>query len=175
MLNLLSTLFRGSQPPRPGFPLMSAPAPADVCGVAYRRELTLELTREQARLRSQFERVAQAFRENDRPSCIGRLCEFDRDLRVYLAFEGVRFESYMRYVLSDDAENLKLMHRLRARLRGLAHYVHTIVETDEDGDLQEQGYQTFGAAIERVGAGLKQVFECQQTLLFPLYRPLSSH
>lgn len=172
MLNLLGALFRGP-PPRPGFPLMSAPMPRDVCGIPYHAELTLELESIQERLQDLFGLVAQDFRHGDRTICLKRLTEFDRALRLYLADEGVRFEGYMRFALTDDAESLKLMNRLRARVRGLSHYVHTIVQMNDEGRLQDQGYENFGAALERVSAGLKQVFECQQTLLFPLYRPLS--
>ena len=173
MLNRLGALFR-APPPRPGFPLMSAPMRGDVCTVAYHAELTLELESIQERLQDQFGLVAQDFRHGERKSCLKRLAEFDRALRLYLADEGVRFEAYMRFVLASDAESLKLMNRLRARVRGLSHYVHTIVQMDEEGRLKDQGYENFGAALERVSAGLKQVFECQQTLLFPLYRPLSA-
>jgi len=173
MLNLLGALFR-DPPPRPGFPLMSAPLRGNECAIPYRAELTLELESVQERLQELFGQVAQDFRRGERTPCLARLAEFDRALRVHLADEGVRFEGYMRYLLADDAESLKLMNRLRARVRGLSHYVHTIVQMDTEGRLQEQGYENFGAALERVSAGLKQVFECQQTLLFPLYRPLSA-
>ena len=175
MFDRLSSLFRGSSPPRAGFPLMSAPLQRDECAVPYRRELTLELTLEHARLRGMFELVAQRYRDGERADCLRRLCEFDRDLRLHLAQEGVRFETYMRYLLADDAESLKLMNRLRARLRGLSHYIHALAQGHEEGRLAEQGYLNFGASLERVSAGLQQVFECQQTLLFPLYRPLSAH
>jgi hypothetical protein len=153
---------------------MSAPRTRDECAVPYRRELTLELARQQARLRESFELVATRYREGGRADCLARLGEFDRELRVYLAQEGVRFEAYMRYLLADDAESLKLMNRLRARMRGLSHYIHALVQGHEEGRLAEQGYLDFGASLDRVSAGLQQVFECQQTLLFPLYRPLQS-
>jgi len=170
MLNLLGALFR-DPPPRTGFPLMSAPR-RDLCAIPYRPELPLELESTQGRLQDLFGLVAHDFRHGERAPCMARLAEFDRALRLYLADEGVRFEGYMRYLLADDAESLKLMNRLRARMRGLSHYVHTIVQMAGEGRLQDQGYENFGAALERVSAGLKQVFECQQTLLFPLYRPL---
>src|SRR5262249_43405712 len=152
MLNRLSTLFRGSAAPRPGFPLM-APMQRVACGVPYRRELPLELSRDQARLRELFGLVARSYRDGDRPLCLDRLREFDRDLRLYLADEGVRFETYMRHLLSDDVENLKLMSRLRARLRGLSHYIHGVARLHEQGLLLEQGYEEFGRAVKRVGAG----------------------
>jgi hypothetical protein len=173
MLNRLTNFFR-SQPARPGFPLMAAPMRRDTCGVPYRRELTLELTRDHARLRELFGMVAQSYRDDDRVRCLERLFEFDRELRLYLADQGVRFESYMRYRLADDGESLRLMSRLRARLRGLSHYIHVVVQASEDGRLRDQGYRNFGGTIPRVGAGLQQVFECQQTLLFPLYRPMAA-
>jgi hypothetical protein len=144
------------------------------CMIPYRRELTLELARDQERLRELFGVVARNWRDGERALCLDRLCEFDRELRLYLADEGVRFGSYMRHLLSEDVENLELMSRLRVRLRGLSHYIHGIARAHEQGLLQDQAYEEFGRSVRRIGAGLQQVFECQQRLLFPLYRPLSA-
>ena len=154
---------------------MSAPQRPEICAIPYHHGLTAELAREHERLRELFGLVAQAFGAGRRELCIERLHEFDRALRLYLADEGVRFENYMRHLLSDDGENLRLMSRLRARLRGLSHYIHTLAQTEREGRLSGQGYRDFGTAMDRVAVGLKQVFECQQRLLFPLYRPTSAN
>lgn len=177
---LFERLFGGlnknqiDMPPAAGQKAKAHAAPtAPGTTIRHDPQLVAELKREHKALLEIFGSLERSAKGGDVAAVRKRLEQFRDALQDHLLKENVRLYVYLEHMLESDATGDALIHEFRVEMDGIGRNVIAFLNRYKSIDEVPALLGQLRGEIESIGQALSGRIRCEESTLYPMYRPPS--
>jgi hypothetical protein len=118
-----------------------------------------------------FGQIKQSAEVRNYPRTLETISAFKNVLQQHLLEENIRFYTYLRVCLKNDAENARLMHAMKSEMEGIGRVVTQFIWHYLQFGIDDTNIKKFLTDLQGIGAALEDRIQREEASLYTLYLP----